>query len=268
MIRSAIAVVIFVLFASLIVVDFQAAKAETQTKRPFFLSGLSIESPTNTIYNSNMLTLNVTSRALQGIDINTIISYSIDGSYQGIITTTTEIEPIISTITYANGTVTAGLSIFSPNVTRGDVVLPQLVEGVHSLTVYARYDYPNTNRFVTPYPGTLTYYQNSTMNFTITTSPNIIPTISCIQTLTPTLTITPSSALPITSSTLTVTLSPKSYLIQQPTLSPTLIPSPTPPSHSRVDKDFIDELIPIVIGLLALAVIVGIAVILRKKQKN
>ena len=98
------------------------------------------------------------------------MNYSIDGKHENIIPTTTKIEPINATITDANGTVTYGPSKMSPNVTKGYVTLPKFLMG-HITLRFTLYDYPNTNRFVTPYPGTITYYENSTVHFTIDLNP-------------------------------------------------------------------------------------------------
>lgn len=173
------AIIFALLFSS--IVSVQIVEADSQTQRPLFFSGINIVSPSNSTYSSNMLTLNVTTKALQGIDINILMNYSIDGKHEGIIPTTTKIEPINATITYANGTTTFGPSIQSPNVTKGYVTLPKLPEGTHNITVYAKYDYPNTNRFVTPYPGTITYFENSTVCFIIDLNPTSFPIISSLS---------------------------------------------------------------------------------------
>jgi len=61
-------------------------------------------------------------------------------------------------------------------VTEGNVTLPNLSEGIHNVTVYAKYDYPS---YVAP-PLIFTSYENSTVNFTIDLNPNTAPTISIL----------------------------------------------------------------------------------------
>ncbi len=179
--RQVLALTMVLALLTLTLVGIQSIKAESQTERPLFFSGIDIVSPSNGTCSSNLLTLNVTSKALQGININIVMNYSIDGECRGIIATTTKMEPILATITYANGTTTTGPSIQSPNVTRGYVTLPNFSEGTHYITVYAQYDYPNTNRFVTPYPGTITYFENSTVYFTVDLNPTSSPNISILS---------------------------------------------------------------------------------------
>ena len=177
-----LSLVVFVLVVLVFsVVGFEAVRVHGQTQRPLLFSGILFDFPLNSTYSSNFLTLNITSKSLQGTCIDIALNYSIDGIYQGIINTTTRIEPIMANITYANGTITTGPSIMSPNVTRGYTSLPYLPEGAHNLTVYAKYEYPNTNRYVSPYPGTIIYYENSTIYFTIDLNPTVTPKISFIS---------------------------------------------------------------------------------------
>lgn len=143
---------------------------------PALVSGVSIKSPLNCTYTCDVLMLNVSSKTFQGTGIKTSFNFSIDGKNVGSIPTNTTFEPLNTTITYANGTTSYGPSIFSPNVTRGHLILPKLSSGAHNLTVYAKYVCPNTNRFVTPYLGTITYYDNSTVYFAIDLSNSVAET--------------------------------------------------------------------------------------------
>jgi hypothetical protein len=146
------------------------------TQRPLWLPGIILTSPSNNTYSSNLLTLNVSTKTQQGIDVVISMNYSIDGKNEGTIPTTTKIEPINSTFTDATGAVIYVPSIQFPMVTEGNVTLPNLSEGIHDVTVYAKYDYPS---YVAP-PLIFTSYENSTVNFTIDLNPNTAPAISIL----------------------------------------------------------------------------------------
>lgn len=96
-----------------------------------------IESPTNSTYNVNSITLNVTIKTMktlfEGTDpaqsMTRLVTYSLDGESSGIITETS--------YSYNNSFWAAG-----SNVTFiGSAVLPELTDGPHNITVHAEYDY-------------------------------------------------------------------------------------------------------------------------------
>lgn len=105
-------------------------------------SPISILSPSNTTYSSSSLTLMVTSKFLLDSKYATL-SYSVDGKENASMPVSATFFPIETLITYANGTTKKGISIFSYYIITGHIALPELPEGSHNITVYARYQANN-----------------------------------------------------------------------------------------------------------------------------
>jgi hypothetical protein len=101
-------------------------------------SPISIISPSNSTYSSNLLTLSITAKILFDPSCATI-SYSVDGKNNATLPIVATLVPVMGTITYANGTTTTAPAIFSPYTITGSVVLSELPEGPHRITVYAKY---------------------------------------------------------------------------------------------------------------------------------
>ncbi|MBT0159501.1 hypothetical protein G4O51_05905 [Candidatus Bathyarchaeota archaeon A05DMB-2] len=124
---------------------------------------INLISPSNITYSSSMLILNISVKSLFGPNqYRFVMVYSIDGGSNVTVPLTTTFMPIETTVTYPNGTTTTGISIMSPYVTAGWVALPELPEGQHKLTVYAKYERISTNY---NYPTLI--LDNSTVQFTI-----------------------------------------------------------------------------------------------------
>ena len=105
-----------------------------------------ILSPTNSTYNSKDLTLNVTAQVLfEPSTINIIMMYSLDGKSNVSISMREVNEVRLVNVTYYNGTTATvqGEPPFVPDRISGAVILPELAEGTHNLTVYAKYEYFN-----------------------------------------------------------------------------------------------------------------------------
>jgi hypothetical protein len=132
-------------------------------------SPLSIVSPSNVTYSSNVPDLNVTFLLLLSVAcVN--VSYSIDGKGNTTIALV-ETRFITTTRTYENGTTAIVNATFAPSRVTGLATLPELPEGPHNITVYAKY---NANNIIG--------LDNSTVYFTIdTNSEQKIPEFpSCI----------------------------------------------------------------------------------------
>jgi hypothetical protein len=136
---SLLAVFVLGLLTSLSV-GVQTVKAQyTPDGKGFPLaSPISIMSPSNSRYSSNLLTLNVTFKLLLDPSCANI-SYSVDGKNNATLPIEATMVPVMALITYANGTTTTAPAIFSPYTITGYVVLPELPEGPHNITVYAEY---------------------------------------------------------------------------------------------------------------------------------
>jgi hypothetical protein len=167
-----IAIAVFLL-VTLTVAELELATAVEEFPYPL-VSKISIVSPSNSTYNTTTLTLNVTANALPGYT-RILMSYSIDGKQQDQIPVAETYDPHYGTITYANGTTKTAPSMFSRYLIQGFITLPNLTAGSHSLVVYAEYDYPNTKEFdyttadriVKRDQQIITYFDKSTVNFTI-----------------------------------------------------------------------------------------------------
>ena len=105
--------------------------SSTQTPNPslttasaFFdgpLGGFSITSPSNKTYNSNTLTLTVTGQVIIGSNVELLMNYSLDG--QDPLPIPIETQPSHVGLTFVG-------------VINGSVILSQLSEGSHSITVF------------------------------------------------------------------------------------------------------------------------------------
>jgi hypothetical protein len=204
------------------------------TERPLWFSGLIIISPSNQTYSYSLLTLSVSTKTQQGIDVDIYMNYSLDGKYQDRILTTRQIEPISATFTGATGKVVNVSSFQYPLVTAGNVTLPSLSEGIHNVTVYAKYMYPS---YVNP-PAIYTSYESSTVYFTVNSGLN-----TAVETPTP---------------------SPSPSPTEQPTLEPTVMPSASPMGpYSPIDPYII--WIPI---LIAAIIVIAALVYVKKNKRN
>jgi hypothetical protein len=150
---ASVLMLILALLTSL-VSGVQIVKADSQTVPPFF-SGINIISPSNSTYSSSLLTLNVSVTTLGGSNIKISMNYSLDGTYN---------QTIPVTIQYPTG------NSFMLALHTGLVNLPALPEGSHNITVYVEHEYPNYNKYFSPFPGTVTQLYNSTVYFTISTN--------------------------------------------------------------------------------------------------
>lgn len=132
--------VVFVLglLVSLLVVAVMAQHTEGGGSFPL-ASRIKIESPSNGVYSSNTLVLNVSCKFLLGPKYASM-SYSLDGKENFTLPISATIEPVEATRTYENGTtVTLNTTFMVPYTLRGEAVLADLSEGAHQITVYARY---------------------------------------------------------------------------------------------------------------------------------
>ena len=106
-----------------------------------YTSTIFIDSPINTTYTTNQVSLNFSVRAfVMGGRIDTAMSYSIDGGDNVTVSTISTFVPVESTITDADGIKTTGVSAFwSYYNISGSVELTDLQSGQHSLTVFGNY---------------------------------------------------------------------------------------------------------------------------------
>lgn len=108
------------------------------------VSPITVISPANCTYNTRMLTLNFTIKSfLDSTNAKITIGYSIDGNANTTINPKFTFVPVEAEITYANGTTTTGPSICSYYLLTGWAALPELPNGAHNITVYARYQLLN-----------------------------------------------------------------------------------------------------------------------------
>ena len=143
--------------------------------------------PSNETYRSKVLALNVSFYALIGGNINFSMTYNLDGN---------DNETIDLVEHY--------FSMFQQPQNRSyidsSVILPELSEGSHSLTVYLVCNYVTWNSSATNYQ---TYFDSQTVYFTIgDIAPTLTPTLSSSPnpspspSLSPTTTVTPSPSIP------------------------------------------------------------------------
>jgi hypothetical protein len=147
-----------ILVLLLSVVSVQAVSAQYTSDGGAFIlvSPLSIVSPSNSTYGSSVLLLNVTFKFLLSPSCADV-SYSLDGRSNITMPLTATHEPVEATRTYANGTtVTVNSTFMVPFTVTGWAVVPDLAEGTHNITVYARYTANN-----------IIGLDNSTVYFTI-----------------------------------------------------------------------------------------------------
>jgi hypothetical protein len=126
-----------------------------------YASGPYIVFPFNVTYSSKFLTLNVSFSARIGGNINYSMSYTLDGIHNDTV-------PLV--IHYF------GLGfLYNRDYITGFVILPELSEGSHNLTVYLECN-THTWDMNSPNPDYYTYSDNQTVYFTInTTSEQEIP---------------------------------------------------------------------------------------------
>jgi hypothetical protein len=106
-----------------------------------YVSAIYTDSPINTTYMTNQVSLNFSVKAfVMGGLIDTEMSYSIDNRDNVTVSTISTFVPVESTITYADGTQTSEASQFwSYYLIVGSVDLTDLQSGLHSLTVFGHY---------------------------------------------------------------------------------------------------------------------------------
>ena len=156
--RKHLALIVFLTLVILSTVGIQSVIAQhTSDGQVFPLAGpINIISPTNITYDSNNLTLNVTSIFLLGPKYASF-SYSIDGTSNVTIPLTGTREPREVTRTYEKGTIVIVNSTLNvPFTLSGQTTLLGLSEGPHHIVVYANY---TANEVIG--------YDESTVNFTI-----------------------------------------------------------------------------------------------------
>jgi hypothetical protein len=159
--RTASALTLIFSLLGLLVAGVQTVKAPyTADGQGFPLaSPISITSPSNSTYSSGLLTLNITVKTfLNPNTSNVTLVYSIDGKTNTTIHTETTPVPIEAEFTDANGTKTTGVSIQSYYLITGWATLPEMPEGSHNITVYAKYEFPDSHNIG---------LDNSTVYFTI-----------------------------------------------------------------------------------------------------
>jgi len=131
------------LVASLL--EFQSAQAQyADDGRPFPLaSPIEVTSPSNSTYDSGLLTLDIRFRLMLNVEkTNITVLYSLDGKENTTVPVSAKFFPVETTITYANGSTQTGVSsLFSYYIVNASVALPELSEGFHSISVYGRYEH-------------------------------------------------------------------------------------------------------------------------------
>jgi|WetSurMetagenome_2_1015567.scaffolds.fasta_scaffold79551_1 hypothetical protein len=187
----ATAIIISILANSLLIAEFNLiAEANPPPGVPI----IKIYSPADQTYNSNLLVLNISVYSFAGDFGNKWIGYSLDN----------EANTTISTNKDATDTQS------------GLVYLPSLTNGIHTITVYAVYNFSGqySNSDMTPY----TPSSSKTVSFAV--DPNSTPTPSSTNppaTLTPTATptISPTQAVPDFPNLAVILLAiiPMSYII-------------------------------------------------------
>ena len=119
-------------FLAALLVGFHSVQAPyTKDGQPFILvSPIEIISPSNSTYTPQSLMFNITFKSfLDSSKANITIIYSIDGKTNTTLETRSTVIP---------------MGIQSYYVINGSVTLLELPEGLHSITVYGRYEFPMT----------------------------------------------------------------------------------------------------------------------------
>ncbi len=134
------------------------------------ISNLEITSPVNATYEVSELMLNVSFRS----NVNSIYTYellcSVDGQESISLPLTSTLVPIEVLRTYPNGTTETAVSqILSYYVISSQIVLPELSQGMHNVTVYGVHqrllDAPKN------WPEIL--LDHASVNFTVTGTPQV-----------------------------------------------------------------------------------------------
>ena len=157
---------VFVLgFLIALLVGFQTAKAQYTPDGQGFplVSSINIASPINSTYTTQLLTLNFTVKSFLNPSnpstANITMVYNIDGKNNATIPIESTFVPIEAEITDADGKTTTGTSIFSYYLITGWAALPEIPEGAHNITVYAKYQLSGSYQNVG--------LDNSTVYFTV-----------------------------------------------------------------------------------------------------
>jgi hypothetical protein len=144
------------LLAFLLVGNQPVQAQYTQDGQAFILvSPISIISPSNSTYTPQTLTLNITVKSfLDASKANITIVYSVDGNANATVDTQSTPFP---------------MGIQSYYLITGWATLPEMPEGLHSITVYGKYEFPMFN----------IAYDNRTVYFTVNDgNPPIISNLS------------------------------------------------------------------------------------------
>jgi hypothetical protein len=165
--RTALALTIIMAFFLLAMASSQPSFLTKANVFPFEPNNpvIIIESPTNSTYNVNSLTLNVTIKTIktlfEGTDAaqNTtrVVTYSLDGESPRVITETSY---------------SYNVSLGSNVTFTGLAVLPELTDGPHNITLHAEYDYN---------PYGIHRESESSIYFTIDTTPPFPTTLITVS---------------------------------------------------------------------------------------
>ena len=142
--RTIILLIVLVLglFAAMLV-DVKTVQAQHPPNYwlGILVSPININCPSNSSYNSQLLTLNVTARSwFDPSKSNNTIIYSIDGKNNTAIGTQSTFVPVEAQITYPDGTTTTEVSQFgSYYLITGLAALPEMSQGSHYIKVYGKY---------------------------------------------------------------------------------------------------------------------------------
>jgi hypothetical protein len=253
-----IIIIILCLSASLTLVP-ELVEA-TETDFPILTAMSSLSSSTDPS-GFKVLSLEVKALTMLATNIYHSIYYSIDG--QNKVSMSFEIIPDNGSFLQFHGTII------------GEATLPILPNGFHTITIYVETTCAN------PLPFGDLLNPSETLNFNLESQPAIIPSITQTPLDTPTPSPSPSPSpsltqtmiIPTPSPTLTpnpssptpsIEITPSPSPTQQPTLEPSQLA--TPPPHENSDLG--NMTILIIVGLLALAVLVGVAFILGKLRNR
>jgi hypothetical protein len=139
MVRKALILLFASLFSMVAAVNPVIAPYTSDGQAFPLATPISITSPSNITYSNSELTLIVAFKFLLSSRYSNL-SYSIDGKNNVTIPLTGTQEPREVTRTYANGTsVIVNSTLMVLFTITGEVALPELSEGQHNITVYAKY---------------------------------------------------------------------------------------------------------------------------------